>query len=277
MSSELKAGTGDLPKLVLTVEDGAQAEIYLHGGHVTSWKPAGGEERLFLSRTSEFQSGAAIRGGVPVIFPQFAGLGQLPRHGFVRTLPWAIRHGGANSIALQLSESTATLKLWPHAFTTVMTVAIGARNLLLEFEVTNTGDAPFEFTGALHTYFRVNDIQATSIEGLSGRRYADRAGGGHVEGVQPEAPIVFDGEVDRVYYDAPEQVIIREADRVTTVMSRGFPDVVVWNPGPVAGAKMSDLEPDGYRRMVCVEAAVVGKPIKLNPQESWRGSQIVMT
>ncbi len=276
MSSELKAGTSDLPKLVLTTEDGAQAEIYLHGGHVTSWKPAGGEERLFLSRTSEFQSGTAIRGGVPVCFPQFATFGPLPKHGFVRTLPWAIRHGGANSIALQLTESAATLKIWPHAFTTVLTVSIGAQSLLLEFEVTNTGDAPFEFTGALHTYFRVSDVRSTVIEGLSGLRYADRAGGGHVEGVQSEAPIAFDGEVDRVYYDAPDRVVIREADRITTVMSRGFPDVVVWNPGPVAGAKMSDLEPEGYRRMVCVEAAVVGKLIVLEPQATWRGSQIVM-
>ena len=276
MSSELKAGAGDLPKVVLTADDGAQAEVYLHGGHVTSWKPAAGEERLFLSSTSEFRSGAAIRGGVPVCFPQFATFGPLPKHGFVRTLPWAIRHGGANSIALQLTESAATLKLWPHAFTTVLTVSIVAQSLLLEFEVTNTGDAPFEFTGALHTYFRVSDVRATAIEGLSGRRYADRAGGGHVEDVQSESPIAFDGEVDRVYYDAPERVTIREADRMTTVMSRGFPDVVVWNPGPLMGAKMGDLEPDGYRRMVCVEAAIVGKPIVLEPQAIWRGSQIVM-
>jgi len=276
MSSELKAGTGDLPKLVFVTDDGAQAEVYLHGGHVASWKPANGEERLFLSNTSEFRSGVAIRGGVPVCFPQFAGFGPLLKHGFVRTLPWSIRHGGANSIALQLSESAATLKLWPHAFTAVLTVSIGAQSLLLEFEVTNTGDAPFEFTGALHTYFLVGDVRSTVIEGLSGRRYADRSGGGFVESVQSEGPIAFEGEVDRVYYSAPERVIIRETDRTTTVMSRGFPDVVVWNPGPIMGAKMADLELDGYRRMVCVEAAVVGKPITVEPQATWRGSQIVM-
>lgn len=276
MSTHLMAGAGDLPKVMLTTEDGAQAEIYLHGGHVASWKPANGEDRLFLSKTSEFRSGAAIRGGVPVCFPQFAGFGPLPKHGFVRTLPWTIRHGGANSIALQLTESAATLKLWPHAFTAVLTVSVGAQSLLLEFEVTNTGEAAFEFTGALHTYFQISDVRSTVIEGLSGRRYADRAGGGFVESVQSASPIAFEGEVDRVYYDAPERVIIREADRTTTVMSRGFPDVVVWNPGPIMGAKMSDLEPDGYRRMVCVEAAVVGKPITVEPQATWRGSQIVM-
>ena len=275
MTMLLTAGEGDLPKLTLITDDGAQAEIYLHGAHVTSWKPAG-EERLFLSGTSDFKAGAAIRGGVPICFPQFAELGPLPKHGLVRTLPWTIRHGGVNSLALQVTESAATLKIWPHAFTAVVTVAIGGRNLLLELEVTNTGDTPFEFAGALHTYFLVNDVRSTVVDGLSGRRYTDRVSGDSAERVQPETPIEFPGEVNRVYYDAPERVIIREPDRSISVMSRGFPDVVVWNPGPVGGAQMSDLEPDGYRRMVCVEAAVVGKPIVLEPQATWRGSQIIM-
>ncbi len=274
MSIQLVTGTGDLPKLLFTTDDGAQAEIYLHGGHVASWQPAG-EERLFMSRTSEFRAGVAIRGGVPVCFPQFAGFGPLPKHGLVRTLPWTIGAVTANSITLHRSESAATLDVWPHAFTVALTVTIGGPTLSLEFEVTNSGAAPLEFAGALHTYFLVRDVRSTVIDGLSGRRYADRAGGGFVEGVQSEKPIAFAGEVDRVYYDAPERVIIREVDRTTTVSSRGFPDVVVWNPGPVMGAKMSDLEPDGYLRMVCVEAAAVGQPIVVEPQATWRGAQIV--
>ena len=67
-------GAGGLPKIVLEAPDGARAELYLHGAHVTAWTPAGaGDERLFLSAASEFRADAAIRGGVPVIFPQFAG------------------------------------------------------------------------------------------------------------------------------------------------------------------------------------------------------------
>ena len=274
MSAQLIAGMGDLPKVVITADDGAQAEIYLHGGHVAAWKPAG-EERLFMSRTSEFRTGVAIRGGVPVCFPQFAGFGPLHKHGLVRTLPWTIGAVTANALTLHRTESAATLSAWPHAFAVALTVTLGGPTLSLEFEVTNTGAAPFEFAGALHTYFLVRDVRSTVIEGLSGRRYADRAGGGFVEGVQSQDPIAFAGEVDRVYYAAPERVIIRELDRSISVMSRGFPDVVVWNPGPVMGAKMDDLEPDGYLRMVCVEAAAVGQPIVVEPQATWHGAQIV--
>ena len=55
--------------------DCASAEISLHGAHVLSWKPAPARECLYLSPNASQAPGAAIRGGIPVIFPQFAGLG----------------------------------------------------------------------------------------------------------------------------------------------------------------------------------------------------------
>jgi glucose-6-phosphate 1-epimerase len=37
------------PALHLRAPDGAQATVLLHGGHLVSWVPAGGEEQLYLS------------------------------------------------------------------------------------------------------------------------------------------------------------------------------------------------------------------------------------
>ena len=64
--------------------DGARAEITPYGAHVTSWVTPDGRERLFLSRATSFSPGSAIRGGVPVVFPQFARRGPLRPHGFAR-------------------------------------------------------------------------------------------------------------------------------------------------------------------------------------------------
>src|SRR5436305_1852990 len=89
-AANVVAGEGGLPKLILVAPDGARAEIYLHGAHVTSWIPAGDGERLFLSASSAFRPGAAIRGGVPVVFPQFSDRGPLPKHGFARTSEWEL-------------------------------------------------------------------------------------------------------------------------------------------------------------------------------------------
>ena len=50
-----------------------EAEVYLQGAHVARWSPRGQQPVLFMSSTSLFAPGKAIRGGVPVIFPWFGG------------------------------------------------------------------------------------------------------------------------------------------------------------------------------------------------------------
>jgi glucose-6-phosphate 1-epimerase len=272
-------GAGGLPRLALVASDGARAEIYLHGAHVTSWVPADGQERLFLSRTSEFRAGAAIRGGAPVIFPQFSSLGPLPKHGFARVLPWTFVDAQATAdgaaATFQLRDSEASRRIWPHPFGAELTVSVGGNRLSIMLGLINTGEAPLTFTAALHTYLAVTDIATTFVEGLVGLRYRDTAMGG-VEGHQVAPRVDFRGEVDRIYYDAPAEVCVVEQHRTTTVSATGFPDVVVWNPSAAKGASLADLEPDGYRRFVCVEAAVIAAPVRLAPSEHWQGTQTLV-
>ncbi len=122
-------GVGDLSKLTLIAPDGTRAEVYLHGAHVTSWVPAGGQERLFLSRASQFRAGAPIRGGVPVVFPQFASLGPLPQHGFARVMPWEFAGaevaGEHASATFRLCDTEESRRAWPHPFLAELIVAIG--------------------------------------------------------------------------------------------------------------------------------------------------------
>ncbi|MCX6029757.1 MAG: D-hexose-6-phosphate mutarotase [Chloroflexi bacterium] len=273
-------GAGDLPRLALVAPDGARAEVYLHGAHVASWVPAGGQERLFLSRTSAFSPGAAIRGGVPVVFPQFSGLGPLPKHGFARVLPWGFIGAAATAdgaaATFQLHDSEASRGLWANAFLAELTVSTGGKQLVVTLAVTNTGAGPFTFTTALHTYLAVADIAATTVEGLAGLRYRDAAAGG-VEGVDAEPQVRFAGQVDRIYFDVPAELRVIEPARTTVVRSAGFPDAVVWNPGAAKAATLADLEPDGYRRFVCVEAAVIAAPVRLAPGERWQGTQTLVT
>ena len=78
------------PVLKLQTPDGAVALVSLFGGHVLSWTPAGGNERLYLSPKALFDGKTPIRGGVPVCFPQFADQGPLPKHGFARKRLWTL-------------------------------------------------------------------------------------------------------------------------------------------------------------------------------------------
>ncbi|MBA0730886.1 hypothetical protein Golax_023100 [Gossypium laxum] len=46
---ELSKGVNGLEEIILREARGSSAEVYLHGGHVTSWKNEHGEELLFVS------------------------------------------------------------------------------------------------------------------------------------------------------------------------------------------------------------------------------------
>jgi glucose-6-phosphate 1-epimerase len=273
-----EAGAGGLPFVALRAADGAAADVYLHGAHVTSWHPAPGDtERLFLSARSEFRSGEAIRGGIPVIFPQFAAEGPLPRHGFARTSPWRLEElrrldDGQVIATLSLSDSPATHALWNAAFRATLTVRVGGPQLVVSLGVENTGAASFSFTGALHTYLRVRDASQAEVLGLQGVRFRDS--GDRTRLRTDDSPTLrVTGELDRVYVDAPRTLLLREPRRTLGVEAQEFPDVVLWNPGRKRAAALRDMEPDGERAMLCIEAAAVQTPIALATGERWHGSQ----
>lgn len=266
----------DFPRINLTSQDGAHVEFYLHGGHITSWKPAKGNDQLFLSKNSEFNLDTAIRGGVPVCFPQFASEGPILKHGFARLSMWEListkETGDSAQAILQLKDSATSLEIWPHAFLMTLTITIGGPRLIMEINIKNTGSTSFEFTGALHTYLYVDDIADTSISNLQGCHYRDSAL--NIDNViQNESELCFVGEVDRIYKQAPTQVIVNEPKKKICVQSTGFTDVVIWNPGPEKCAALADMETEGYRNMVCVEAAAVEEPVTVPPGESWTGTQ----
>ena len=90
--AEVVAGQGGLALVRVTTE-AASAEIYLHGAQVTSWRPSGADEVLFVSKQSLFVDGKAIRGGIPICFPWFRGKAddpKAPTHGVVRTKEWEL-------------------------------------------------------------------------------------------------------------------------------------------------------------------------------------------
>lgn len=255
---------------------GSTAHVHPHGAHVTSWIPAGGTEALFLSRASKFEPGTAIRGGVPVIFPQFADQGPLPKHGFARTAQWAVADCQASRAVLQLRDDEATRAVWPHAFLAELAVELEETRLSMTLSVTNTDDAPFSFTGALHTYLRVADVHRASVHGLRGISYRDKTRDGQTFTEEDEALRIV-GEVDRVYVRAPSALRVRDeaGGRTILVGSEGFPDAVIWNPGAENAATLPDMQAGEEREMLCVEAAQAAEPARIAPGEAWRGAQVL--
>lgn len=265
------------PAVRVQAPDGAQAIVLLHGGHVVSWIPAGGREQLYLSPQAVAGPGQAVRGGVPVIFPQFEQRGpdtSLPRHGLARTRTWAVESSSRAKdhaqLTLALDDNAATRALWPHSFTLELTVSISGQRLDLELYAHNPGETSWPFAAALHTYLAVSDLSQARLQGLEGCHYVDSLTGGETVEDHPEKR--FSGEVDRIYAKA-RNLLLRDGPRRLAIEADQLPDVVLWNPGPDKCAALKDMPPDGWQRMLCVEGGNILEPITLGPDESWSGRQ----
>src|SRR5262245_34449098 len=253
-------GAGGLTRLGVTTPT-AEAHIYLHGAHVTHHQPVGQRPLLFLSPRSRFERGAAIRGGVPIVFPWFgprAGDPTAPDHGFARTSEWTVasveRVGDGVALTLGLDTSPATRTLWPHEFRVTYRVVVGTA-LELALEVENRSRAPFTFEEALHTYLLVGDVAHVSVSGLGGT-YVDKTDDMKRKTLAA-GPLRPDAETDRVFLGARDACAVSDPalGRRLSVDKRGSATTVVWNPWSDKAGRMADLGADQWRSMLCVETA----------------------
>lgn len=263
------------PAVRLTLPEGSTCTIALHGAHVLGWTTADGVERLYLSPDAVFDGRAALRGGVPVCWPQFNQRGPLAKHGFARNRAWRVEPQDAaapGDVRLVLTDSEATRALWPHDFRATLTVTLTPRGLRTALDVVNTGAAPWSFTAALHTYLWVDEIAEARLEGLQGAARWDA-----VRDLRhPEAAeaLRFGEEFDSVYAaPAAPLRLVQPRGTVEIAQSASCTETVVWNPGPALAAKLSDLPNDGWRHMLCVEAARIDEAVLLQPGAAWQGWQ----
>jgi glucose-6-phosphate 1-epimerase len=258
------AGNGGLPKVTVTAADAA-GEMYLLGAAVTSWRPRGREEVLFVSAASKWEEGKAIRGGVPICCPWFGGKAddpKAPAHGFVRAKAWRLesitQKGGAVTVSMSTASDEGTKKLWPWDFRLVHRATFGAE-LIMELEMTNTGAAEMRFEEALHTYFRVGDIAKVRVRGLDGIHYLDKTDSNREKAQQGD--VVIAKETDSVYLGTAHTTEIEDAAlrRRIRVSKENSLATVVWNPWIEKTKAMADMGDDEWKRFVCVETCNVGK------------------
>lgn len=296
------------PAVRLEVKGRGEATVALHGGTLLSWRvPARGaegsgeemDEILFLSERSGFAAPRAIRGGAPVCFPQFvdgAGVRGMVfgNHGFARNSGWQVVESECFADTERGAQVTLALGRASPGLAGAVPLAWGPNGgldwhlrlqisldsggrLAARFRVENRGpDAPLgPFQLLLHTYVRVADAGAASVEGLDGCAWWDRSRAPEVAQFLVEGsagPVVFPrgGHCDRVYLDSGNRARLVtgagfRGDRVVALETSYLQDTVVWSPSPANAAKLADLDPGGERHFVCLEPAVIRDAITLAP------------
>jgi len=251
--------------------DAANAEIALQGAHVLSYRPAGQAPVFWLSDCANFETGKAIRGGVPICWPWFGERAgsiegeNYPQHGFARTCQWHV-------LSAAISDGVAVLEFeLPMHGTELLSgtyryfsseyrhlnvryeVRIGS-SLTMKLTTVNHGDDPVSLSQALHSYFYVGEISDTELEGLDDHRYYDKTQ--QMREFRSSGTLKIDQEVDRIYLKPPTTVSIvdKALDRVIEVSSPTSASCVVWNPWAKKAQAMSDFSDHGFRSMLCVES-----------------------
>lgn len=260
--AQIVEGNCGLPKVRVTSPD-AVGEIYLLGANVTSWKPRGREEVLFVSTQSRWEDGRAIRGGVPICFPWFGAKAddpKAPAHGFVRTKPWqleSIAQTGAGVTVSLFTESNENTKRWTTGeFRAVYRATFGSE-LGLELEITNTGKTSLHFEEALHAYLRVGNVEKGRVRGLDTVRYVDKTDSNREKTQQGELAIT--SETDRVYLDTAGAIELDDPilKRRTVITKENSRTTVVWNPWVERAHSLPDFADDEWRQMICIETSNV--------------------
>ena len=267
-----------------SLPNGDSVFVAQQGAQVLSWQAADAE-RLYLSPASACDGSTAIRGGVPVCFPQFNLRGTLPKHGFVRNMPWKLLGNDAHATlqVFELQANDATRSIWPVDFRALLTVDLQVHQLKISLRVENLGDKPLTFTGALHTYLAVCAIDQVCLMGQAKQAEWDAVQDTHQT---CSGKLQFDAEFDRVYdvvttpsteaqssQAVPTWILREGAQTLSISQSNAWGQSVVWNPGPEKTAQLKDMPANGFQHMLCVEAARVNTPIEVPAFQSWEAWQ----
>ncbi|SLM63174.1 MULTISPECIES: D-hexose-6-phosphate mutarotase [Dickeya] len=264
-----------LDQLPIIVVDHPQvrAAVALQGAHLLSWQPTGEKPVLWLSDNTPFETGVAIRGGVPICFPWFGPAAQ-PNHGFGRLMAWEFTSHSEQAqgitLTFTLRDNEQTRASWPNAFTVLARFHLSAQECQMELEC--HGD--YSITSALHTYFEIGDINQIRISGL-GEHFIDKVNDGKVSTQQGD--LTFADRTDRIYTQPLSLSVIEDPalQRTIEVRHSHNSDVVAWNPGAELSRTISDITDDGYKTFVCVETAHVSQPFVATTHAPARLSTVI--
>jgi len=257
--------SGPLPFVKLT-RLGDEATIYLLGACVTSYK-TDGTEWLAVRPDAKLDGSKPISGGLPHCFPQF-GPGEIQQHGFARNLEWKLleepSEGGV--CILELTDNEETRKMWPHSFRCEYRIELQEGRLATTLKVENTSASEFSFQAALHSYYKVFNIQTCSVTGnFKGATKLDKTND-PVEVTKGESDkLTFSKFTEEIYKEVlPGSVTVSdEKGDLEIVSGGGWRDVVIWSP---YGDKNM-----GADEFVCVESAEIA-PVPLERGAVWEAT-----
>ena len=277
--SFIKSDSG-LTKIIVT-NTLAEAEIYLHGGHLTHFQPKGEEALVFDAKESYVTPPKSVHAGIPICWPWFGAHptdSSKPQHGFARDSLWRLKDtkvldSKETEVVLTLKDDEQTHTLFPYAFELELTFTIGKR-VSIELKTTNTDTDSFTITQALHTYFAISDIEGVTVTGVETTPFIDYTDDKKEK--SEVSALEINQEVNRVYIptDTRCTIVDKVLNRKIVIEKSGSDSTTIWNPWRESG--IHDLPDEKYRKFVCIETTnALQDAVTLRPNQSHQIRQVI--
>jgi glucose-6-phosphate 1-epimerase len=258
---------------------------------------------LFVSSLAKTDGSKAIRGGIPLVFPQFGQPNKdMPSHGFLRCNYWSVGQmydnedeaGCEFTLALNDAESARGEGIWSDGSVDCslsLKVKVKNTSLTTTLTIKNTGGTEFDYQTLLHSYYKINgskalDETSCNVVGLDGYNCDDKIT--NEKSIQDGSPIAIDREVDRIYTPPSGKenldVLICTGDdgskislkATATDGDKDIPvSVVVWNPFIEKAKRLGDFKDEEYHDMLCVEPGILSGMEALASGKSVTFEQII--
>ena len=234
------------------------------GGQILSANFIKDKNIFYKSPINEF--GKTYRGGVPVLFPQFANIGKLRKHGFVRDIEWELMYEFQDEkqsiIEYDCNINDDDYAEWPHNAKLNLFCEMAKNIITIKLIVINNDNKPFEFTGGLHPYFAISSRDIVTINGLDNSKFKDS---------YPTIPYNLNSNttIERLY-ETNNPINFFNGENWLTLKFTGFDNWMIWNPGEEGAKFIHDLPKDEWSKFICIEPIII-KPKILEPGELFIG------
>lgn len=288
--------TSAVDEIDVGFNDLASCTINCFGATIIDWKIKN-QSLLYVSDISKINDGEEFRGGIPIVFPQFANVDLpnpahgLPQHGFAQYLAWSpILESDQiteDSVSVQFELDHCHLReqrpdladIWHYHFRLIYTITLTITSIKCSISVENLDMTSFLITPLFHTHIQVSDVRQAHICGIKGMNYLDKVSGkspGPHASPNEWPPIC--SEIDRILLN-PLARPLTFCDpsahlKLSFIPTNNLTNMVVWNPWPSTESIYNVTNPS-HLNLLCLEVGQVLDPLTVAAQNSLNYGQTI--
>lgn len=221
-----------------------------------------GEKMFFLSKHAKLDNTIPIRGGIPLVFPNFGfSNNNLPKHGYLRNNKWNFVRSWSNEIEAGITfEFTKIFDNFNYEYNLKYEIILNENSLKNNLSIHNNSKYPFTFDMLYHNYFKIN-LQDFKCNSFSNKKFYNQL---NDKNEYDYNLLKIDNEIDRIYDNINEVIFYSNSNEIKLESNSNF--MVLWNPWIQKSKLLKDFGDEEFKNMVCFEPGI---KYEINPNEDF--------